>query len=517
MPRPVLQGGVGRVSVSRAAVVVVALTAVSTVFGFVRDVVIAAVYGAGPELDAYLVAQGLMNVVLGLIAYAMARSVTPVVAREVAAEGEQCRGHRSFDTAITVTMVVLGLGAIVVGLLAGPVTAALAPGFEGAQAELAVTLTRIMLLATVLVAGTDLLAAVAQAHRRVIWSSLQGVPFNIIMIAAAGLFGPRYGVQALAVGFVVGSAARLLLQLPPLRSLGLRVRPRLDLRQPGFREIARLMPPLLVGSAISNVNSLVDRAVGSTLDDGAITALSYGWRLVNLPETLLIASLLVPLYPALGAAAGNLPEIRRLVSRGLSVTVTLLMPLTLILMVAAVPLAQVAYGRGAFSDGDARSTAVAIVWYAPALVAMGVRQVLVSTSYALGDSRAPVVVSVGAMVINVVGDIVLAPVLGLAGIALATSASLMAAALANGVLLARRHAAVDTAAARGLVVRAAVLGSAAVGVGVVIAALLQPVPALVEGALVGGGMLAAYVLGLVLLRAPERLVPLEMLRAVRRR
>ncbi|WP_247827892.1 murein biosynthesis integral membrane protein MurJ [Arthrobacter antioxidans] len=504
-------------SVSRAAVVVTALTAVSTIFGFVRDVVIAAVFGAGPSLDAYLVAQGLMNVVLGLVAYAMARSVTPVIAREVAAEGPRCRGHRSFDTAITVTMVVLGLGAVVVGILAGPVTAVLAPGFEGEQAELTVTLTRIVLVATVLIAGTDLLAAVAQAHGRVVWSSLQGVPFNIIMIGAAGLFGPQYGIQALAVGFVVGSAARLALQLPPLRALGLRIRPRWELRNPGFVEIARLMPPLLVGSAIANVNSLVDRAVGSTLGDGAITALSYGWRLVNLPETLLIASLLVPLYPALGAAAGNVPEVRRLVSRGLSVTVTILVPLTLVLMVAALPLSLVAYGRGEFTADDAGTTAVAVFWYAPALVAMGVRQVMVSTSYALGDSRAPVLVSLAAMAINVVGDILLAPLMGVAGIALATTASLVVAAVANAWLLARRHAAVEIRPALALVARAAVLGTAAALGGAAVLTATDGASPLVQGALVGTVILGVYVAGLVVVRAPERLVPLEMLRAARRR
>ncbi|WP_240614984.1 murein biosynthesis integral membrane protein MurJ [Arthrobacter ruber] len=504
-------------SVSRAAVVVTALTAVSTIFGFVRDVVIAAVYGAGPSLDAYLVAQGLMNVVLGLVAYAMARSVTPVIAREVAAEGSTCASHRSFDTAITVTMVVLGLGAIVVGMCAGPVTALLAPGFEGEQADLAVLLTRIVLLATVLIAGTDLLAAVAQAHGKVVWSSLQGVPFNIIMIGAAGLFGPRFGIEALAVGFVIGSAARLLLQLPPLRSLGLRVRPRWDVRDRGFGEIARLMPPLLVGSAISNVNSLVDRAVGSTLGDGAITALSYGWRLVNLPETLLIASLLVPLYPALGAAAGNLPEIRRLVNRGLSVTVTILVPLTLVLMVAAFPLSFVAYGRGEFTVEDARATAVAVLWYAPALVAMGVRQVMVSTSYALGDSKAPVVVSLIAMVINVAGDISLAPVMGVAGIALATSASLGFAAIANGWLLARRHQALAVGEGMRLIGRSTAISIVAVVAGLTALRLSEGTPALLQGGLTGLVVLAAYVAGLVLMRAPERRVPLDMLKAARRR
>ncbi|MDD9207105.1 lipid II flippase MurJ, partial [Georgenia sp. 10Sc9-8] len=361
----------GRWSITHAALLVTGLTAVSTVLGFVRDVVIAAVFGAGANLDAYLVAQGLMNIVLGLVATAMARSVTPVVAREAAMEKAGCRGHPSFDVALTVTMVVLGVGGIVMGLLAGPVTAVLAPGFDGEHAATTQHLTRIVLVATVLVAGTNLLAAVAQAHGRFVWSSLEGVPFNIIMIATAALFGPRYGITALAVGFVVGSAARLLLQLPPLRSLGTRVRPRWNLRDPGFREIAHLVPPIMVGSAIGNVNTMVDRAVGSTLEEGAITALSYGWRLVNLPETLLIASLLVPLYPALSAAARNGPEVRRLVGRGLSVTVTVLAPLCVVLVIVAAPVVQLAFGHGAFDDEDAAATASAVVWYAPGLLALG--------------------------------------------------------------------------------------------------------------------------------------------------
>ncbi|MDF9276965.1 murein biosynthesis integral membrane protein MurJ [Arthrobacter sp. EH-1B-1] len=506
----------GGKSISRAAVLVAGLTAVSTLLGFLRDVVIAAIFGAGAELDAYLVAQGLMNIVLGLVAYAMARSATPVVSREAAVEDGNCRGHTGFDVAFTLTMVVLGIGGVVMAIFAGPVASLLAPGFDAETTATAATLTRIVLVATVLVAGTDLLAALAQSHGRFAWASLQGVPFNLIMIAAAGLFGPRYGIAALAVGFVVGSGARLLLQLPPLRSLGTRVRPRLQLKDPGFREIAVLVPAMLVGSAVGNVNTLVDRAVGSTLEEGAITALSYGWRLVNLPEQLLIASLLVPLYPAISASVRDLTELRRLVNRGLSVTVTILVPLCVVLAVAAEPLVEVAFGRGAFSPEDIEATATAVLWYAPALLALGIRQVVVSTAYALGDARAPVVISVLAMVVNVVGDILLAPVMGVAGIALATSASLVLAAVANAWLLRSRHDGVNLREAFVLLLRAALLAAVAGAVGVVLASLVAG-PALMTSVVVVFGVCGTYALGLVVLRAPEGRVPLDMLRAARRR
>ena len=506
----------GRWSISRAAVLVTGLTAVSTVLGFARDVVVAAVFGAGAALDAYFVAQGLMNIVLGLIAWAMARSVTPVTAREAAVEQDRCPGHRGFDVALTTTMVVLGLAGVAMGVLAGPVTTLLAPGFEGEQADLARYLTRIVLVATVLVAGTDLLASLAQAHGRFTWSSLQGVPFNLVMIAAAGLFGPRYGITALAVGYVVGSAARLLLQLPPVRALGTRVRPSLRLRDPGFREIARLVPPMIVGNAVVNINTLVDRAVGSTLEDGAITALSYGWRLVDLPETLLIASLLVPLYPALSASAGNTPELRRLVGRGLSVTVTVLAPLCALFVVAAGPLVDAAFGHGAFDAEDTAATAVAVAWYAPALLALGCRQVVVRASYALGDSRGPVVVALLAMVVNVAGDLVLAPLMGLAGIAAATTASLVVAALANGWLLHRRHCGLDLPGTMSLLVRATGLAVVSGTAGLLARGWSSELPAVVTAGVVAAVVGGVYLLGLVLLRAPERGLVLDVLRSVRR-
>ncbi|MBG6189496.1 putative peptidoglycan lipid II flippase [Arthrobacter sp. CAN_A212] len=506
-----------RPGIRRAALLVTGLTAVSTLFGFVRDVVIAAVFGAGAALDAYLVAQGLMNIVLGLIAYAMARAAIPVTSREAAEEVDGCRGHPGFDTAITVTMIVLGVGGVVMSIFAGPVTAVIAPGFDGAQAELAESLTRIVLIATVLIAGTDLLAALSQSHGRVAWSALQGVPFNIIMIGAAGLFGPTYGIAALAVGFVVGSGARLLLQLPPLFSLGTRVRPRLNLRDPGFREMARLMPPMLVGSAIGNINTLVDRAVGSTLEEGAITALSYGWRLVNLPETLIIASLLVPLYPALSASSKNIVEIRRLVGRGLAVAVSVLTPLCVVMIIAAQPLAEVAFGRGAFTGDDITATATALAWYAPALLALGCRQVVVSTSYAIGDARAPVVVAVIAMVINVVGDILLAPLMGIAGIALATTASLVFAALANSWLLRRRHQGLDLGAAVALLARALLLAAVAGAAGVGALALIDGQPAIITGGVAALVVCGVYLLGLIVLRAPERLLALDMVKSVVRK
>lgn len=512
------------VSVGRAASVVALLTALSLLLGFGRDVVIAAVFGASADLDAYFVAQGLMNVVLALVAGAMAKASVPVLAREARAEGARCGDHRSLDVALTVAVLVLGVGGVVMWLVAGPVVAVLAPGFDAGQRALAVTLTRVVLVATVLVAGTNLVGAAAQSHGRFGWSGFQGVPFNLTMIVAAGVFGPRYGVLALAVGFVVGSATRLLVHVPAVRAIGLRIRPSLELRHPGFREMARLVPALLLGSAIGNVNTLVDRAVGSLFADGTISALSYGWRVVNLGEMLVVASLMGALYPALGAAAQDPPELRRLVSRGLSIASVLLTPLSIALACAAVPLVTLAFARGSFGPDDVASTSSAVLWYAPALLALGWRELVVRASFAVGDSSGPVVVAAVAMLVNVAGDLTAGLRWGIPGLAAATSASLVCAAALNTWLLHRRHGALPTAGLGALLARTGGAAVVATAVGVLVArALASPgLPSTLDALWTSAGIAAAVALAyggvLALVRAPElRLLRGHLQGVVRRR
>lgn len=507
-----------RWSIGRAAVLVAGLTGVSTLLGFVRDAVIAAVYGAGAQLDAYFVALGLSNIVLGLLGTSLTRASTPVLSRE--ADGEEvCRGHRTFDTVLTLAVVAIGVLSVVLGLAAAPVSRVLAPGFDGEAADLLVLLTRIVLVTTVLVAATDLLVALAQAHGVFRWGGLQGVPFNLVMIAAAGLLGPHLGVVALAVGFVVGSLARLALQVVPVVQHRWRVRPALDLRAPGVREIGGLLPPLVLGQALLNVNTLVDRAVASTVGEGAVSAVFLGWRLVNLPEMLVVAALVAPLYPAMSAAAGaqDLDRLRELVHRGLAVSLTLLAPIAVVLLAAPQQVVTLAFGRGAFDEEAVRVTAVAVVCFLPGLLALACRQVLVSACYAVGDTRGPVAIGVVAMVVNVVGDLTLAPIFGVAGIVAATSASLLVAAVLTGWLAARRHALVPLRRTLPLLGRTA---AAAIGAGVLTwyaVRLVGPEHAWSGAALALAVAAVSYQLALALLRAPERFVVLQVLQQVRRR
>jgi putative peptidoglycan lipid II flippase len=512
-------GAVG--GVRRAAMLTLVLSVAGSALGLVRDLAIAVVFGASAAVDAFLVAQGLMNLVLGLVTGALAKAAIPVMARSVEA-GRVQDGMASVRAALGVACVALAVGATTLWVAAAPVVTLLAPGFDAPTAALTVELTRIVLVATVLVTATNLLAGAGQALGRFGPAALQSLGFNAVMIVAAAVAGPVFGITALAWGFVLGSAVRLALQLIPLRAARLPATPTLRLRDPGLREMLRLVPALVAGSALSSVNTLVDRAVGSTLGDGAVSAVNFAGRLSATVDLLLVATLLAALYPRLSAAVAphRRAELRALVGRGIGVLAVVLVPIATGMALAAASLVRLVYGYGAFDADAVALTASAAAVFAVGIPVLAAREVAARTCYALGDGRVPVLSALAGMATNVGGDLLLAPVFGVAGIAAATVAAGTVATVGTLVGLHRRHrgvpplgrfaaglaAAAATGTATGVLARAATAPWADGG----------PLGAALVCAAVGLGVLAGY-LPVLRLTCPEQFRLLTSLPAELRR
>lgn len=456
-------------SVGRAALLIAVLTAASRVLGFVREAVYAAIFGAGPELDAFLVAQGVPNLVITLIASAVVTSAIPVLSGQLG-RGERHEADRTFNAVFTMVLTALIAAAVAAAVAARPLIELTAPGFEPDQLDLAVDMARVLLLGSAFVASMNLLAGLLQAHRQFFWPAILGIPFNLVMIAVAAIFGGEFGVIALAVGFVIASAVRVGFEVPGLRRIRFRPRFVFSLHDPGVRLILAMAPLVLVGNSVGNVNAITDRLVGSLEGDGVISALNYAFRLIILPHGLLALALLQAVYPALGEAGGR-DEPRRLqalLDRGLMTLALALLPLAAGCVALNEPLVATVYGRGEFDAADIDLTAKAVAFYAPVVLLLGWRELLARAFYALGDARTPLLAALIAMAVNVVGDVTLGRAFGIAGIAGSTSLSL---AVGFGLLAAglrRRGQSVDIG--RVLLRTLAVLAVAAVA-GVAMATL----------------------------------------------
>lgn len=510
----------GRADVVRSTALLTALAAVSGVLGFARDAAIAAVFGVDSAVDAYLVAQGLMNLVLALVTAAAAKALVPTVSRAVA-EGHPRRADAVASTVLTLAVLVLLPATVAMGLAAETVIGVLAPGFPPEVAAEAARLTRIVLMATLLVAGTDILAAVCQAHGRFFLSGLQGIPFNLVMITFTTVLGARWGADALAAGFVAGSGLRLLIQVPAVRAARVRLRPSLQLRHPEVAAVLRLLPALLLGTALVNVNTLVDRAVGSGEAEGTIAALNFGWRLVTLPYTLIVISLVAALYPNMSALAspGRHEEFSRITERAVGGVLVVLAPIVAVLLVLTEPLVRLLLGRGEFDQTAVDMTTTAVSWFALGLIGIAITEVCSRAFYALGDSRTPLVLAVVAMSVNVVGDLLLGRAFGVAGLAASTTASFLVAAAGQLTALRMSHKVVDLRAVTRRMLRCTLAAAVAGGVGWLVTGSLAAWDGAPRGDLAvlvvaGAGCLIAYAGTLVVLRGPE---PAEFRDVLRRR
>ncbi len=420
--------------IASAATLVFALYALSRVLGYVRDVVIAARFGTTREIDVYYLAFNLPDLLLNLILVGAVSSAFIPVLSEYLGLGQPQRALHTATTVLNAGLLIL-TGAALLAFLLAPVLVhdVIARGFAPADQEATVQLTRIMLLQPISLGLGGCVLGVLIAHQRFLAQSLAPIAYNLAIIVAAAFFTHRFGVTALAVGVVAGGLLHLLIQLPALWSTGWRPRGRLDWQDEGVRRIGRLMLPIAFGMTATQINVFVDRALGSGLPGGRITAFTYANNLTQVPLGTFSQALALVIFPYLArdAALRNFDSLRRRAALALRLNVFVLVPAGLGLIVLGVPILALLFQRGAYSAESTMQTYAALVFFALGLWAQAGTALLVRVLFALQDVITPLKVALVVIGANTALSVVLVRPLAQGGLALATS---LAAAL-NAVLL----------------------------------------------------------------------------------
>jgi putative peptidoglycan lipid II flippase len=293
----------------------------------------------------------------------------------------------------------------------------------------------------------------------------------ILCVLAITPIAPDLGIEpiaAVAIAVLAGGLAQAAVQWPALRREGFSYRPALDARDEGLRDILILMGPGIVGLAATQVNLFVNTVLATGEGTGAVSWLSYAFRLMYLPIGLFGVSIATAALPSLSrhAATDATVDMRTTLSSGLRLMLMLNVPATVGLIVLASPIIELIFQYGAFTAADTAATAAALVFYAPGLVGYSAVKLAVPSFYALRDSRTPVVISVGTMVLNIALNISLVRVMGYTGLALGTAVAALANAAALLWLLARRLDGLDGrriwASFARILVASAVMAAAAV-------------------------------------------------------
>ncbi len=409
---------------ARAAALVMFFFVLSRALGLVREVVIGAQFGTSAELDSYLAAFRVPDLLFQLMAGgALASAFIPTFTVRLARGGREA-AWRLASIVVNLVVIVMAIAAVVAMAIAPwLVDTALAPGFTPAQQALTVELMRILMVSTILFAVSGLVMGALNAVQHFLLPAAAPVVYNLAIIGGALFLSPTLGVRGLAIGVLVGAVGHLLIQVPGLVQVGARYWPVLDRHDPGVREIAVLMGPRVLGLAAVQLNFWVNTALASTLSPGHLAALSYGWLLMLLPQGVFAQAVATVAFPTFAAQVANndLGAMRRTFGMTLRSILFFTIPASVGLILLATPLVTALFQRNAFTAESTALVVTALQFYTLGLVAHSVVEIVARAFYALHDTATPVSVGVGAMALNVVLSFLLLIPMAQGGLALANS------------------------------------------------------------------------------------------------
>ena len=431
-------------------------TLLSRVLGLVREQLAAGRFGTGDEIAAFTIADNVGTLVYDLmVSGALQAALIPVLAGiAVTAAVERAELRRVAGTLLSVA--VLGVGGLAaLGVVFAPAVVwamtALAGEGEARGAEttdLAITLVRWILPGVVLLGAGTVLMAVLHAVGRPAAPALALAARNAAVVVAILLLSGALGVRSMAVGTVIGAAAIVALQLPPLLRAGVLPRPAWQIRHPAVAEVGRLYMPVFLGLLVSATATVIDRNLAWGAGEDALGAMRYATTLVQMVLGLVAAAISLAVLPTLArfAAAGDEAAFRATLARALAMTAVLILPATLGLAAIGRPTVALLFQHGATGEDEGRQIAIALFGYLPGALAAAFDQVLIFAFYARRDTRTPVLVGVLAVGVYLLVALPLVRPLGMLGLVLANSAQWIAHALVMWWLARRRFGGVGDAA-----------------------------------------------------------------------
>ncbi len=440
-------------SLIKSASIVSLFTLASRLTGLVRELLMAAMFGASAMTDAFNVAFRIPNLLRRLFAEgAFSQAFVPVLAASKEQNGATATALLVNKVATVLAWALVATS--IIGIAAAPwLVYAMASGLQqNPQAfESASFMTRLMFPYIACMSLVALAAGVLNTWKKFAVPAATPVLLNLCMIGAAWLLAPWFktrGIEpiyAMAVGVMVGGLLQLAVQIPALRALGML--PRISLkwadvkaawRDPGTQNILRLMLPALLGVSVAQISLLINTQIASHLATGSVTWLTYADRLMEFPTAMLGVALGVVLMPQLAAAkaAGNDQQYSDMIDWGLRLVVLLAVPSAVALLTFAQPLVAVLYHYGAFKDADVPQVAHALMGYGLGLIGLVAIKVLAPAYYAKQDIRTPVKIAIAVLIFTQILNYFLVPYFQHAALALSIGlgALLNAACLLWGLL-----------------------------------------------------------------------------------
>nr|WP_307773020.1 murein biosynthesis integral membrane protein MurJ [Providencia stuartii] len=413
------------------------MTMMSRVLGFIRDAIIARVFGAGAAADAFFVAFKLPNLLRRIFAEgAFSQAFVPILAEYKNQQGDEAT--RTFVAYIS-GMLTLALAIVtIIGMIAAPwVIYVTAPGFTTDADKFALTtdLLRVTFPYIFLISLASLAGAILNTWNRFSVPAFAPTLLNVSMIFFAAFAAPYFDppVMSLAWAVIVGGVLQLVYQLPHLKKIGMLVLPRLSFRDSGVWRVMKMMGPAIIGVSVSQISLIINTIFASFLQSGSVSWMYYADRLMELPSGVLGVALGTILLPSLSKSftSGNHQEYRHLMDWGLRLCLLLALPCAIGLAILSEALTVSLFQYDKFTAHDSLMTQYALMAYCVGLTGMILVKILAPGFYSRQDIRTPVKIAIVTLILTQLMNLAFIGPMKHAGLALSIG---LAACFNAGVL-----------------------------------------------------------------------------------
>lgn len=383
---------------ARAASLIAAGNVASRVLGLVRETVIASLFGATGLVSAFRVAQIIPTMLYDLLVGGMVSSALVPIFSEQAERDRNALWHLA-SLILSLVTIILSLIVLIIELAASQVAFLMASGFDDELLATTAYLIRLTTPAVLFLSLSGVTTGLLHALRRFTLPAFTATIFNatIVVVALVGVGGFGWGIEALAIGLLLGALLQVILQLPGLRDARLRFV--IDLHHPALRRIGKLGLPIILGLIISQVAIALDRNFASRTGEQSIAWMQFATTIIQFPLGLISVAISLAILPTLSRLASvfteidaSLDEFMDTLTAGLRLVLVLIIPATVALFILAGPIVALLFQRGHFTAFDTQQTSLALRFYLIGLPFAAIDQPLIFAYYARQNTLTPALV-----------------------------------------------------------------------------------------------------------------------------
>lgn len=398
------------------------ITIISKIFGFLREAVMASYIGASDLKSIYTTANTLPVVIANFVAVGIISGFIPIYNKAKNEEGEEAA--EEFTSNVFNILMVFALVAVVIGMIfARPFSKLLSPDLDGAYLDLATNYTRIMMFAVFAYLYSAVFRGYLNLKGNFFDPAITGIIMNIVIIAFTILTGVTDNPYYLIIGALLGNTLQYILFPRATRKLGYRHRRVLDFKNKYVRNLILISIPIIISSAAGEISIIVDNSMASAFfGKAAISKLFYSKTMLTMITGVITISVTTALFPKIAELGqlGKIDQMKERISSSVVSTMLLIIPASIGMAVLSEPIIGVVFERNAFTRNDTIIVAALLTAYAPNNIFQSIVDVVDRGFYAVGDSKTPVIVVLIQQFLNVIFNLIMIKFFGIEGLAYAT-------------------------------------------------------------------------------------------------